>query len=473
MPDLLIVGAGPAGLSATTKAGQLGLDCLVVDENTSAGGQYYRQPPVAWANDRPSDRLLRGRAKIERATAAATFRLGCAVYGIDAEHRIWLDQDGSVERVEPACVLLATGAYDRPVAFPGWTLPGVMSAGSAQALIKSQQVRPGARAVVAGSGPFLYVVALELLHAGVHVIEVIEAATVRSAVPFLPDSMRYPARLAELVGYALPLLRAGVRIRRGAMISSAGGDQRLEEVRVRPVRSGANDPPRERVIDADLLCVGYGFVASTELARLAGCTLAWDRGLQQNVPAYDEWQATSADGVFVAGEASGLGGAPVAECEGELAAIGVARHLGRISDAGAQRMAEPIRSRLRRLRRFASLLPRLFPAPPELAELARPETIVCRCQNVTFERALEAVTHAGATTLNEVKTTTRCGMGWCQGRICGGLLPSLLAQRAGTGFDPASGFTARNPVRPVQVSSLAAIGRVEPSDHGGPGPDHP
>jgi thioredoxin reductase/bacterioferritin-associated ferredoxin len=438
---------------------------MIVDENASAGGQYYRQPrDVETAGFLVDSRQRRGRAKIDEVAAAATLRLGCAVYGLDTQHRVWMDQDGAADFINPRCVLLATGAYDRPVAFPGWTLPGVMAAGSAQALVKSQQVRPGSRAVIAGSGPFLFVVAVQLLKAGVDVVEVVEAATARKSLPHLDlaGSLRYPSRFAELVGYLLPLIRAGTKIRQGEIIASADGDGCLQQVRLRSTSIGGDGPHvLERVIDADLLCVGYGFSASTELARLAGCALAWDEGLHQNVPACDEWQATSVDGVFVAGEACGLGGAPVAECEGELAAIGIARRIGRIQEAEAHRMAAPIRRRLRGLRRFAAVLPALFPTPPQLAELAMPNTIVCRCQNVTFDRVLEAVMHEGAATLNEVKTTALCGMGWCQGRICGSVLPPLLAQRVGTAFDVTSAFTARNPVRPVKVSSLAKLAPSE------------
>lgn len=469
MIDLLVVGAGPGGLAGAARAGELGLRAVVVDENLEAGGQYYRQPALEGV---PLDRRQRkGRAAIERAAAAAELRLGCCVYGLDAtdgRRRVWLDHSGVADLVEPRAILLATGAFDTPVAFPGWTLPGVVSAGAAQVLVKGQRVRPGRRAVVAGTGPFLFVIAAALRHAGVEVVEVVEATSIRRSVRHLPGSLRHPGRYAELAGYGFPLVASGVRIRRGEIVAAAEGADRLEAVTLRrrtgrdgpPAAAGDDGPPaaRERVVEADLLCVGYGFSASTELARLADCELGWDEGLGQAVPAFDRWQATSAPGVFVAGEACGLGGAEMAAAEGELAAIGAARYLGRVSDADGERIARPIWRRLRGLRSFAALLPSLFPRPPELTGLAAGDTIVCRCQNVRLGGVLEAVDRSASANVNELKTTTRCGQGWCQGRICGTLLPPVVAARR-PGFDANSLFTPRTPIRPVQLAALIGLER--------------
>ena len=457
MPELLIVGAGPAGLAAAAKATDLGLECWVVDENRQTGGQYYRRSPWApSASVAATDRWTRGLALEAKAQSAAVFHLGCSVVGLDDDLRLWIDRGDRLESVSPKCLLLATGAHDRPIAFPGWTLPGVMSSGAAQVLVKAQGMRPGSRAVIAGVGPFNYLVATHLLEAGVEVAAIVEAATVRHSASSLPAAMRYPERLRELTRYVAQLAKARVRIRTGEMVASAHGAARLEAVTLRPV-GDRKDGSRSahRTVDADLLCVGYGFAASTELARLAGCALIWDQGLSQRVPAHDEWQATSADRVYVAGEAGGLGGVNVAEAEGELAAIGCALHLGHISRSRADSLARPIWRRLRRLRRFAALLPRIFPVPGKLAELVQPETIVCRCENVTYRAVRDAVELHGATSLNELKTTTRCGQGWCQGRICGSVLPPLMA-RYGVAFDSNTELSVRNPIRPISVASALA-----------------
>jgi NADPH-dependent 2,4-dienoyl-CoA reductase/sulfur reductase-like enzyme len=469
MIDLLVVGAGPGGLAAAARAGDLGLRTLVVDENVEAGGQYYRPPALEGVT--LDARQREGRAKIEHAADAAELRLGCCVYGIDAADgwwRVWLERDGVADLVEPRAILLATGALDTPVAFPGWTLPGVVSAGAAQVLVKGQHVRPGRRAVVAGTGPFLFVVAAALRHAGVQVVEVVEATSIGRSVRHLPGSLRHPGRYAELAGYGLPLVASGIRIRRGEIVAAADGSDRLQAVRLRRRTGGDGQgaaegedrqrTARERVIEADLLCVGYGFSASTELARLVGCDFGWDDGLGQAVPTFDRWQATSAPGVFVAGEACGLGGAQLAAGEGELAAIGAARHLGRISHADGERIARPLRRRLRGLRSFAALLPRLFPRPRELTGLATVDTIVCRCQNVPLDAVLAAVDRFAPANVNELKTTTRCGQGWCQGRICGTILPLLVAAHR-PGFDADVLFTPRAPIRPVQLAALVELER--------------
>jgi NAD(P)H-nitrite reductase large subunit len=430
---------------------------VAVDENAQAGGQYYRQPDLPGA--RPDARQRRGRVEIERASAVAELRLGCSAFGLDGAGgglRLWLDDGGVVTPVEPRAIVLATGAFDTPVAFPGWTLPGVVSAGAAQALIKSQRIRPGRRAVVAGSGPFLLVVANALRQAGVRVVEVVEAASVRDSVPFLPASLRHARRYAELSRLVLPLAGSGVPIRLGNVVVEAEGDEHLEAVRLRQrtAHGRRREVPRERIIEADLLCVGYGFSASTELARLAGAALTHDRGLRQSVPVYDEWQATTRSGVFVAGEACGLGGAEVAAAEGELAAIGAVRYLGRLSEEDATDAAAAARRRLGTLRDFASLLARLFPEPSELAMLADDETIVCRCEGVALHQVLAAIDESGARSLNEIKTITRCGQGWCQGRICGALLPRAIGARRRS-FDGDALFTARNPLRPITLGAIA------------------
>ncbi len=477
MIDLLVVGAGPAGLAAARTAGELGLRVVVADENAEAGGQYYRQPGLPGAAlDR---RQTRGRAVIDAARGVAELRLGCSVVALDPTPtglRAWLDRDGGLEWLMPRAILLATGAFDTPVAFPGWTLPGVMSAGAAQALVKSQLVRPGRRAVVAGSGPFVFAVADALRHAGVRVAEAVEAATLRGALPHLPSSMRHARRYGELAALVLPLVASGTAIRSGEVVASAQGRDRLEAVRLRPRgRPGAPaDANGERVVEADLLCVGYGFSASTELARLAGAAMSVDPGLGQPIPAADAWQAASRPGLFVAGEAAGLGGAAVAEAEGELAAIGAARHLERLDVRAADELASRVRPRLAALRGFAALLPRIFPRPDGLGLLADPATIVCRCENVSLATVLAAVDQGKADSLNELKAATRCGQGWCQGRVCGALLPGVIGARR-TGFDGTSQYTARVPVRPVGlaavVAQLDAIGASEaPSDAGRPTP---
>ena len=442
-------------MHAAAKAGELGLRCVVVDENAEAGGQYYRQPALGSVLA-PDSRQQRGRIHIDHAASVATLRLGCTVYGMDGDGRFWLEQDGVAESVRPRAVLIATGAFDTPVAFPGWTLPGVMSAGAAQVLVKNQRVRPGQRAVVAGSGPMLFAVAATLRRAGVRIAEIVEATSFRQAMPFLPPTLLHPTRYAELAGYALPLVASRVPIRRGHIVAAAEGDGRLEAVRLRESGRHGTSAGRERTVEADLLCVGYGLSASTELVRLAGCRLVWDDGLGQKVPDVDLWQAASRPGFFVAGEAGGLGGAEIAAVGGELAAIGAARHLGRLQESEAAQQARSPRRRLRALKSFAAVLPRVFPRPDGLAQLPTDNTTLCRCENVTLSKVLEAMDESGAATLNEIKTTSRCGMGWCQGRVCGMVLPTVLAAHR-PGFDVASSFTARSPIRPIAAASMAAL----------------
>jgi len=455
--DLLIAGAGPAGLAAAITAGQLGLRAILVDENAQAGGQYYRQTPLRLgATQKPAGQMRRGAERIARASDVARVRLQASVWGLDDRKRVWIQSAAGSEVLNPRGVVLATGSYDRPIAFPGWTLPGVLTAGGAQALAKGQIVRPGTRAVVAGTGPISLVVAAQLDLVGVKVVELVEASTVPRLALLGPRALPYPSRWRDLPGLLRELARAGVVLTFGSIIRSAHGAERVERACVvRVGRDGRPDESTARLLDVDLVCVGYGFVASTELARIAGCALRWDPGHSQLVPRHDGWQETSVPGIFVAGEATGLGGAEMAEAQGTLAAIGVARRLGRLTERRADALAQPIRRRLRYWKGFASLLAQGFPIPAATSWLVHDDTLVCRCENITYGQVRDIV-DAGARVLNDLKMGTRCGMGLCQGRICGALLPPLLADQTDGRFDRTSMFTARPPVGPVSVSGLAS-----------------
>ena len=464
-PDLLVVGAGPAGIAAAIRASRLGLDVVVVEESAQAGGQYYRQTPGGLRIQRPTDgREARGAALIARLADVAELRLRTAAWGLDGG-RVWTQVGAVSEAIHPGAVILATGSFDRPVAFPGWTLPGVVTAGGAQAMAKGQRVRPGSRALVAGTGPLSLVLAAHLAHAGVKVVELVEAASARQIVGCSPRLVAYPARWRELPGLLLALGRAGVRVALGSVVDAAEGGERVERARIVGVgRDGRPDLASRRWVDVDLLCTGYGFSAHTGLARVAGCSLAWDAGFGQPVPRHDQWQETSVPGTFVAGEATGFGGVHVAEAEGELAAVGAARRLGRLPERGADALAGPLRRRLRYWRGFATHLAAGFPVPGVLGHLVTDETLVCRCESVPFGHVRHSVDE-GARALDELKLDTRCGLGLCQGRICGAVLPALLADRSAGLFDRQSQFTARPPVTPVSIGGLLpTLGQAEVRD---------
>ncbi|GGJ78397.1 pyridine nucleotide-disulfide oxidoreductase [Pilimelia anulata] len=416
-----VVGAGPAGMAAAAAAADAGADAVLVDGEPAPGGQYHRgHPPrldprvrhladsTVWAVEGRRLHLLTGPADAPRRTAAA------------------LDADA---------VVLATGAHDRVLPFPGWDLPGVYTAGAAQALAKGQRVAVGRRVVVAGTGPFLLPVAGALLAAGAGVTAVCEAAGGGRW-------LRHPAaidagRLAELARYAAVLRRHRVPWRRRTAVVAAHGDGRVTAVTLARLNPDWTVRATRRV-PADAVCVGHGFTPRLELAVAAGCALAG------GFVRVDERGATSAPGYWAAGEVTGIGGADAAAAEGAVAGAAA---------AGATPPAAAL-ARARRGRRFAAALADAHPIRDGWRSWLDPDTLVCRCEEVTLGALRAAVAH-GAGSVRTVKLASRAGLGMCQGRVCGPHVADLVAaDPGGPPADPAAWH--RRPVAtPVRLGELA------------------
>lgn len=462
--DLLVVGAGPAGLSAALAATRQGLDVVMVDEQPRPGGQILRQPPETFevaGRGAPSSGA-RGRSMLAEAVAAEriSWHQATTAWGVfdpangDGVLTLAVHAAGESHRLHGRSLVVATGAYDLPLAFPGWTLPGVMTAGGVQAATKGQQLLPASRFVLAGSHPLLLVVADQLLGAGAEIAGIAFAP----ALPALGDALRGARALAadarsagELAGALARLRRARVPLRFGATVTAAEGEEAVERVRIADRRGG------ERSVACDGLVLGYGFLPATELARQAGCALEWRAAAGGWVVAHDELMRTSRPRVFVAGEPAGVGGAVQAAAEGALAALGAATDLGRRPPASAVRRARADR---RAARRFSTAVQRLFPSPTGRAVvgLLTDGTVVCRCEDVTAGtvRGLLA-DNPHIASINSVKLACRTGMGSCQGRCCERSVAELTAAARGGGPAAAGTFTARAPVKPVPLRVLAEL----------------
>ncbi|GAB3136888.1 NAD(P)/FAD-dependent oxidoreductase [Micromonospora sonneratiae] len=481
--DVVVVGAGPAGLAAAATLGRHGATVTVVDEQEQPGGQIYRQPPAGFT--RPASHVTAGQTLITEATAAPNVQwlTDTTVWGILGT-RAGLDGYGGTEPsgryrvathgptgagvLEPRGVLITSGAYDLPVPFPGWTLPGVLTAGGVQTFVKAQGLLPGSRFVLAGGHPLLLVVAAQLVRAGARVVEV--AMTQRRR-----DLLVGPAGLAAMAGArgklaegaaALrTLTRAGVPIRFGTVVRRASGDPDLSSVTLADLdRDGHPVTGSERELACNVLALGYGFVPSVELAGQAGCALGWDSPAGGWVVRHDEWLRSSVPGIAVAGELTGVAGAEQATVEGRLAALGMLLDLGLLETDEATALARPIRRELRRRRRFvAQVLDRFAPDRPALGTLVTDDTVLCRCEEVRagdIRQALRDHPHLG--TANAVKLVTRAGMGLCQGRSCQPGVCQLVATETGRTPEQLGPFTAQAPVKPVPLGALAAA--VEPPD---------
>ena len=450
--DVAVIGAGPAGLAAAVAAVVGDARVVLIDAAPRLGGQYWRHRAGDdgarhhdWHGLR---RPARGRRDRGRGGHARPPRRRPRVARDARGRRLRRPRAG--RRSEPRrpgrTVVLATGAYDRQLPFPGWTLPGVYTAGAAQALLKGHGVVVGQRVVVAGTGPFLLPVATGLAEAGATVVGVFEAGRPTAFARHPLTVLRNASKLREGAGYLRVLRAHGVPYRTRTTVIEALGDEAVTGVRVARLDAGWRIVPgSEQALECDAVAVGYGFTPQPELALQLGCAHVLDAD-GSLVATVDDDQASTVAGVFVAGEATGVGGADLSQAEGEIAGFAAAAAaLGRAVDRGATRQA---RGRRDRGRAFAAALQEAFPVRGGWLGWLTPETVVCRCEEVTAGRVDEAMTDLGATDARTVKLLARPGMGLCQGRVCGYATACLVADRAGravTAADVAASPPARSP----------------------------
>ena len=459
--DVLVVGGGPAGMAAAAEVAAAGLSVTLVDERVTLGGQIYKRmgPGFAVEDPRAIGRdYAAGEALIARVRASGTdVRLATSVLAIEGTTAIVCEHEAKTSAIDARRIVLAPGAYDRPVAFPGWTLPGVLTAGGAQTLIKTQRVLPGERVVFAGSGPVALAFPAQLHRYGANVTLVCEAgpppglADVAGMLAAAPGNL---GLLRDAIGYRAALLRARVPLRYRRIVVAAEGDGRVESVvHARVDADWRVIPETEQRETCDTLCVGYGFLPSVELLRLAGCALDDDEERGGAVVRVDDWMRTSVHGVHAAGDGAGVEGSLVALDAGALAGLGALRDLGAITARRAEQRARPLRRRLGQRRAFRRALQRMYRIGPGIYELASGETVICRCEEITravIEPALAASADPGV-----VKGLTRAGMGLCQGRNCQRTIAGLIAQRHSIAIGAVGSVNPRLPARPVPIGAIA------------------
>lgn len=454
--DLLIVGAGPAGMSAATMARRYDLDVLVVDEQPTPGGQIWRN--IERVSGTPRMAVL-GKAYEEGLVVVKAFRAsgaayepGTQVWQIEAGARAFMTRDGAATSVEAGSLLLATGAQERPAPFPGWTLPGVMTIGAAQIVLKASDQIPSEPVWIAGSGPLSLLYAAQLLKAGGKIAGFLDTTPARrmaSALPkFANAAMSASADLLKGLGWLMSLKRHVRFISQVAEIEALGTDQ-LEQIRYITAKG------HTATVDARLLLVHEGVVPTIHPTLALGCKHVWNVDQDSFAPELDAWGETSEAGVFVAGDSAGIGGATAACLRGELAALGVAVRLGRLSVAEAEVVAKSIRTRLKRALGARPFLDRLY-RPRQTVFVPEDRTIACRCEEVNVA-SVRAQIAGGRPGPNQVKAFTRAGMGPCQGRQCGYTIARVLAAAEGRTVPNVGLYRVRPPLKPVTLGELATL----------------
>ena len=461
--DLVIIGGGPAGMAAALEARRAGVRSIcVLDEGRALGGQIYRRFAPAFRvvdAHRVGHEFLEGQELIEAVgRTGVEVRAGTMVWGVWDKRIAWVQEEAMTSGVIDARVIvLATGARDRPVAFPGWTLPGVMTAGAAKALVGVGRVLPGRRVLMAGSGPLALAFSAQLRGYGVNVVEVVEAAPA-PGLRTLTGLARTIDRgtLIEAVRYRLALLRHRIALCTSTIIIRAEGTSSVERAVVAKVdREWRPIKGTERAIEVDTILLGYGLEASSELSRLMGCRQRYEQDLGGWIPVRDELMRTSIAGVLSVGDGSGVAGSRNALVEGRVAGNAAAQELGLLAQVQVDERTRADRDALRRMARFRNALGRIYRVGPGLHELATEATTVCRCEEVTAGE-IEALIGSGVRETHEVRALSRAGMGRCQGRNCASHLAAQLARATGRSVDQVAPLSVRPPIKPVPIAAIAA-----------------
>jgi NADPH-dependent 2,4-dienoyl-CoA reductase/sulfur reductase-like enzyme len=460
--DAVIVGMGPAGMAAAAELAKMGVPTAIVDENPDPGGQIYRRPAREFTITDPGVAGLghtRGRRLIEDFSSCKnrlTVINGAYIWGVFKGQGLAVTRNGKTVLIAFKKLLLAEGAMERSIPFPGWTLPGIMMLGGLQRLILHERLLPGKTFLLAGNSPLLLSVAAGILRAGGEIVSLCYPGPMRHYMRLLPALMGKPSLALEVLACYIRTLKDRVRtLSPYAVVSATGGDRveavtaaRLDE-NWRPVTSS------EKSFQVDTVGVSYGFVPSGRVARLCGCDHIYDQTQMQWKPRVDRFMQTGKSGIYVAGDSAGIGGADMAEVEGRIAAVHMAAELGRLPAGKRDRRATGLIKKRKRLERYAQVLNSVFEPKTGLYGAIDEETIVCRCERVTAREILAGI-ESGYRNIDEIKRT-RFGMGLCQGRVCESVVAQLMI-RQGIPVEEIGFMNLRPPLSPMPLSQF------EPAD---------
>jgi len=467
--ELVVLGAGPGGLAAAVEAARAGVRVTVLDENPKPGGQIFRQFHEGFQVTGPGrlghdyERGQKLLAELGTVRDQVEVLDNAVVWALSEGNEIAFYSGDDSYSVRYKKMIVAAGAYDRPVPFPGWTLPGVLTAGGAQSLVKTQRVLPGENFLLVGTGPLQLALANQIADAGGRVVAIAEAGRIDDWFGLIRGTLGQWQLLGDAVQYLYGVRQAKIPLWRNHIIVEARGQDQVEEAVV--AEADKNWRPiagTYKTLKVDTLCVGYGFVPSVELTRLAGCEHRYEPLLGGWIPLRDGHMQTTVPNVYAVGDCTGIAGSLVAKEQGRIAGLAASQSLGYLTPKEAREGMAPSRKRLAALERLRKVLDRISVPRPGLYELAKDDTIVCRCEEITLGE-ISAALADGATDIKEVKRMTRMGMGNCQGRMCGPALQEIIAREKGVLPGSVGFLNPRPPVRPIPLGALVGHRELEAS----------
>ena len=452
----VIIGAGPAGIRAAQTLVKYGLRPVILDEATRWGGQIYRQQPQNFQRTSKqlygfdADRAEKLSADFAGLMNSVDYRSDALVWNVE-KGRIDVLENGVSSTLPWTSLIVATGATDRILPFPGWTLPGVYAMGAAQIALKYQACAIGANVILAGTGPLLYLVAYQYVKAGAKIQAVIDTSPLTAQIKALPRLLSQPGQLARGIYYVGWLLARGIKVHRGARIVRAQGQDRIAALIIKNARG------KEETLPCDALGFGYALRSETQIADILTCEFSFDPMQRAYLPTKDGTGRSSVEGVYLAGDGAGIMGAKAAELSGERSALSllIDKGLCRPDDRAIQQRIQLLDERLQSIGRFRTGLETAFPCPEDWIEHMDEDTIVCRCEEVTFGQIRDTIAECGIREVNRLKAMSRAGMGRCQGRMCGQASAEILAHFSRQTLAEVGRLRGQPPIKPVPVQAIA------------------
>jgi hypothetical protein len=457
--SLLVIGGGPAGMAAARTAAKYGVDVGLVDEQFQPGGQIYRNVDRSPLPDieLPGKEYTAGKTEVlSFRQADIDYQPGASVWYLDKERCAGVLVNAVNRNLTADKIVIAVGAQERPMPIPGWQLPGVMSAGAGQILLKSAALVPENGVVLAGSGPLLLLLAWQYIRAGITIRAIVDTTPKINqlrALACLPRALGAVDYLWKGLGLITTIRRARIPLFKNGSMLVAEGDTKLESIRF-------NSGSKDHKIEASLLLLHQGVIPSLHMAQSAGCEIGWSETQQCWTPQVDRWGQSSIAGVSITGDGAGISGARAASLSGQLCGLQLAYELQRINRKQRDQLAGPVTNAWNRHRLIRPFLDAWYRVPDSYLD-PPDETMVCRCEEV-YASEIRDVVKMGCIGPNQAKAFTRCGMGPCQGRLCGNTVEQIMAKSRGESVAQTGKYRARPPLKSITLGQIA--GNMNPGE---------